>query len=96
MADTRDNKLQVGGFAGWAIAAVQRSREKAAARRYERSLEVLETISLGGKRQVALIACGEQKFLVGLGAESVDSIVPVKTPEERSPIVVNAGWGAGF
>ena len=94
MADEAKNKLQIGGLAGWAIAAVQRNRQNAAARRDERELRVVETLSLGGRRQVALVSCGEQKFLVGMGPDTVDSIVPV--PNEARIINGRANWGAGF
>ena len=95
MADEKKNGLQVGGFAGWAIAAMQRGRARALARRPERTLELVETLSLGGKRSVAVVACDGQKFLVGMGAETVETIVPVTAPQMRSD-VVQANWGAGF
>jgi hypothetical protein len=40
-------------------------------------LEVLETISLGGRRQLFLIACGGERYLVGVGAENVGSMLRV-------------------
>lgn len=40
-------------------------------------LEVLETVSLGGRRQLFLIACGGERYLVGAGAESVGSMLRV-------------------
>ena len=47
----------------------------------ERQLRVLETLPLGGRRQVHLVACGAQKFLVGTGADAVTSIVLVTAAE---------------
>jgi hypothetical protein len=37
-------------------------------------LEVLETLSLGGRRQVFLIACGGERYLVAAGADSVSAL----------------------
>lgn len=45
--------------------------------KHERSLRVLESLSLGGRRQLQLIRCGDAQFLVGCGTDSVDCIVPV-------------------
>jgi flagellar biogenesis protein FliO len=45
--------------------------------RSEAQLEVLETISLGGRRQLFLIACGGERYLVGAGAEGVGSMLRV-------------------
>lgn len=49
--------------------------------RSERSLELLESLSLGGRRQLALVRCGKQEFLVGLGSDGVTSIVPARAEE---------------
>jgi len=38
-------------------------------------MQLLETLSLGGKRQLMLIQCGAERFLVGGGLESVETIV---------------------
>ena len=40
-------------------------------------LQVCETISLGGRRSVALIECDGQRFLAGLSASGVEMLVPV-------------------
>jgi hypothetical protein len=37
-------------------------------------LEVLETLSLGGRRQVFLIACGGERYLVAAGADTVSAL----------------------
>jgi len=67
MATTRE----IGGFAGWVVAAMKRGP------RAERTMRVLETLSLGGRKQLALVECGGQRFLVGTGPDSVDSLVMV-------------------
>jgi flagellar biogenesis protein FliO len=43
----------------------------------ERRMELLETLSLGGKRQVQLVRCGDEQFLMGGSLESVETIVKI-------------------
>lgn len=45
--------------------------------RSKAGLELLETLSLGGRRQLFLIACGGERYLVGAGAEGVGSMLRV-------------------
>jgi hypothetical protein len=45
--------------------------------RCEVQLELLETLALGGRRQVFLIACGGQQYLVGAGPEQVGCLLQV-------------------
>jgi Flagellar biosynthesis protein, FliO len=40
-------------------------------------MELIETLSLGGKRQLMLVRCGGQHFLVGGGFDTVETIVPI-------------------
>lgn len=83
-----------GGVVGWAL-EVWRSRAVAEKRRKERGLQVRETLALGGRRQLALVTCGDREFLVGMGADSVDSIVPLAQP----PVIElprRAHWDGGF
>ncbi|WP_419806627.1 flagellar biosynthetic protein FliO [Terriglobus sp.] len=40
-------------------------------------LQVCETLSLGGRRSVALIECDGQRFLAGMSASGVETLVPV-------------------
>jgi flagellar biogenesis protein FliO len=63
------------GLASWLLQAwSQRSslRERAG-----RRLQLVETLSVGGKRQLMLVRCGEEHFLVGGGLESIGTIVKV-------------------
>jgi len=43
-----------------------------------RQLRLVETLPLGGKRQLMLITCAGESFLVGGGLESVETIVRLK------------------
>ncbi len=63
-----------GGLAGWLIGLVRKHRDAPKARK---QMRVVETLALGGRRQLILVACGSERFLVGSGADRVDSIVRV-------------------
>ena len=45
--------------------------------RRERRMQLIETLSLGGKRQVQLVRCGGEQFLLGGSLDSVETIVKV-------------------
>jgi len=45
--------------------------------RSERRLQLVETLPLGGKRQLMLIVCDGQHFLVGGGSDTVCTITPI-------------------
>ncbi len=46
-----------------------------------RQMEVVETVSLGGRRSLILVRCGGQQFLVGCGPEQVNTIAAVADSE---------------
>jgi flagellar biogenesis protein FliO len=66
---------EVEGLAGWILARLRASRRLRAAE--SREMNLLETLHLGGRRQLMLVECGGERFLVGGGAESVETIVQV-------------------
>ena len=76
-----ESKPQIGGFAGWALSAWQRGRDGAAARRKARSLELLETLPMGGRRQIAVVSCDGRRFLIGMSADSVTSMLALDKAE---------------
>jgi flagellar biogenesis protein FliO len=43
----------------------------------ERHLKVVETLALGGRRQLLLVTCDGERFLVGSSADRVESIVRI-------------------
>lgn len=55
----------------------------------QRRMKLLETLSLGGKRQLMLVRCDDQTFLVGTGGEDVNAIVALHTGSK------SAGTAAG-
>ena len=82
MADVSpDEKPVVGGLAGFVMDMVRRGRSGLGAVRTEKQMKLVETLQLGGKRQVMLVSCGERRFLVGVGAECVQTIVAVDAGE---------------
>ncbi len=66
--------VRVDSVAGWVMAALRRWQRRAAE---PRQMRVIETLALGGRRQLQLIACGTERFLVAGGAESVHAILRV-------------------
>src|ERR1700722_14052686 len=74
------------GAVGWVLARLREYRGTCASTR--REMHLLETLSLGGRRQLMLVECGGQRFLIGGGAESVETIVGVET--RVPPSVANA------
>jgi flagellar biogenesis protein FliO len=77
----------VQGLAGWLLDLLQGCRGQREIQR--RQLRLVETLPLGGKRQLMLVTCAGESFLVGGGFESVETIVRVKT--ECSPDDVAKG-----
>jgi flagellar biogenesis protein FliO len=64
------------GLAGWAwgLWRVWRSQREAP----RKQLQLVEVLALGGKRQLMLVTCAGESFLVGGGADSVETIVRLK------------------
>lgn len=69
-------RREVQGLAGWAISLMKNRRYPRETS--ERKLRLEETLPLGGKRQLLLISCAGEQFLVGGSLESVEVIVPVR------------------
>lgn len=68
---------EVEGLAGWVLRMMRnRSYLREAA---ERQMRLEETLSLGGKRQLLLVSCAGERFLVGGSVDSVEVIVPVRS-----------------
>jgi Flagellar biosynthesis protein, FliO len=66
------------GRIGKGVAVLLRERLSLARKnRSEMPLRVLETVSLGGRRQVFLLACGGERYLVGAGAETVGCMLRI-------------------
>lgn len=48
----------------------------------ERRMELLETLPLGGKRQLMLVLCDGQRYLVGAGSDEVHAIVEMRPRQQ--------------
>jgi flagellar biogenesis protein FliO len=73
--------LNAGGLAGWMLGLLRAARREH--KSTVRQMHLLETLSLGGKKQLMLVDCAGERFLVGGGLESVETIVRVQA--EGSP-----------
>jgi flagellar biogenesis protein FliO len=67
---------EVQGVAGWLLGLLRGWRAQRETQR--KQLRLVETLSLGGKRQLMLVTCGGESFLVGGGMDSVETIVRLK------------------
>jgi flagellar biogenesis protein FliO len=64
------------GLAGWLLDLLRgwrRQREM-----QHKQLRLVETLPLGAKRQLMLVTCAGESFLIGGGPESVETIVRLK------------------
>jgi flagellar biogenesis protein FliO len=71
------------GLASWLLGLLRSWQGQREMQR--KQLRLVETLSLGGKRQLMLVTCGGESFLIGGGAESVETIVRLNA--EVSPDV---------
>jgi hypothetical protein len=66
---------QMRGVVGWMLSLLRGWRDQ---REGQRRLRLVETLPLGGKRELMLVMCAGESFLVGGGPESVQTIVRLK------------------
>jgi flagellar biogenesis protein FliO len=69
--ETRPWELE--GLAAWVLARFRALRGVHSVE--QKQMRLLETLSLGGKRQLMLVECGSERYLVGCGLESIQTIV---------------------
>jgi len=67
---------EVQGLAGWVLSLFQSWRGQREMQ--QKQLRLVETLPLGGKKQLMLVTCAGESFLVGGGMESVETIVRLK------------------
>jgi flagellar biogenesis protein FliO len=67
---------EVQGLSGWVLGALGGWRGQREMQR--KQLRLVETLPLGGKRQLMLVSCDGESFLVGGGMDSVETIVRLK------------------
>jgi hypothetical protein len=75
--------FEVQGLAGWVLSLLRGLRGRHEVQR--KQLRLLEILPLGGKRQLMLVTCAGESFLIGGGVDSVETIVRLKadvSPDE--------------
>ncbi len=65
------------GLVGWVLELMRTWRSQREVQ--QKQMRLVETLPLGGKRQLMLVTCAGESFLVGGGLESVETIVRLKT-----------------
>jgi hypothetical protein len=56
-------------------------------------MELVEVLSLGGRRQLMLVVCDGRRFLVGAGGDSVQSVTAMSMGIPASATAMPAGDG---
>ncbi len=79
-----DGEVQQSGLRRWFMAIVNLLGGAGSPGSNKRHMRLIETLPLGAKRQLLLVSCDGQTFLIGAGPESVHSILPVRT--ESAPL----------
>ena len=67
------------GPAGWVLERFAAWRAKSVV---PRQMELMETLSLGGRRQLMLVRCANERYLVGCSTDGVQSVVKVSIDDE--------------
>lgn len=80
--------FELQGLAGWVLGLLRGLRVRREVQR--KQLRLVETLPLGGKRQLMLVTCAGESFLVGGGPESVETIVHLKA-EASLNVAANLG-----
>jgi flagellar biogenesis protein FliO len=80
---------EVQGLAGWVLGLLRGWRGQREMQR--KQLRLVETLSLGGKRQLMLVTCGGESFLVGGGMDSVETIVRLKAEVSLDVVAKSLG-----
>lgn len=65
------------GLAGWLLEVGARVLGRGRGQAVPKQMRVVETLTIGVKKQLVLVSCGGERFLVGTGADSVGTIVRV-------------------
>lgn len=79
--------MPVSGLVGALVALIHRLRDRYLAgsvRRVPKQMCVIETLAIGPRKQLVLVSCGAERFLVGTGQDNVQNIVQVRA--ESAPV----------
>jgi hypothetical protein len=67
---------------GWLKGLCARVLQRLQATPKQRRMELIETLNLGGKRQLLLVVCDGHDYLIGAGGDSVHSIEQIRSATE--------------
>ncbi len=82
----------LGGVAGWLLTAWQTVRARGGERkRPRRELRVVESLAIGGRKQLLLVSCAGERFLVGTGSDGVGTIVRVRPETAAAGVARSLG-----
>lgn len=73
----REQPVGSHGLAAWLVSTVRRLKEPAG-RTARKHMRVVETLPIGVKKQLLLVSCDGERFLVATGADSVGTITRVR------------------
>lgn len=71
------------GFLGELLRTFRRTRLGRLKMRRERRLRLRETLSLGERRLVAILACDQREFLVAATGQTVSLLAPLEPPNSQ-------------
>jgi flagellar biogenesis protein FliO len=77
------------GLTGWLLDLLRGWSGKRAVQ--QKQLTLVETLSLGGKRQLMLVSCAGAHFLVGGGMDSIETIVRLPSEQSRGSVARDRG-----
>ena len=66
------------GIVDWLLQLFHKTRLTATKKKPQAQMRLIETMSLGGRRQLMLVSCCGREFLVAADAETIRSIVPMR------------------
>jgi hypothetical protein len=73
------------GLAAMIRAGLRRVFAKLGQARGERRMELVERMELGGRRQLLLVVCDGQRYLVGTGSDGVHTIAEMRARTKVRP-----------
>lgn len=89
-----DGADKVQGLAGWLLALLSRANATwAQGKPARKHLRVVETMQLGGRRQLTLVSCDGERFLIGSGPDSVQTMTRVRP--EAATVAASTVCGGG-
>jgi hypothetical protein len=91
------------GLAGWLLGWIRGVARTGLGNlqrgRGQRRMELVETLQLGGKRQLMLVVCDGQRYLVGAGGDaigSIEAIAPRQVEDDGRVLGVESDDANGF